>query len=339
MGSEERPLIDPETPPAGQTYRIGAVARLTGIPPDTLRVWERRYAVVTPFRSEAGTRLYGADDLARLTLIKRLVDNGDAISHVAQLSLVDLRERVRGLGARPLDPEPSVPCRVGVLGARLPAMLTLATSVGPAAAAEPMAGAVEFVGVFEDEARFRQEAAGLKLDLLLLECPSIHPDQVQRITDLLACSRAARAVVIYEFASRAVLERLRTLRVSARRAPADVAEVRRWCATAHRAHAAPEAAELLDDMDLSGPLPRRRYDTAALARIAAASPTVRCECPHHLVQLVSSLVAFENYSQECEHRNADDAALHAFLHAASAHARATMEAALARVIDAEGIEI
>jgi hypothetical protein len=76
-----------------------------------------------------------------------------------------------------------------------------------------------------------------------------------------------------------------------------------------------------------------------LSRIAAASPTVKCECPHHLVQLVSSLVAFETYSRECEHRNADDAALHAFLHAATAQARATMEAALARVVEAEGIDV
>jgi len=66
---------------------------------------------------------------------------------------------------------------------------------------------------------------------------------------------------------------------------------------------------------------------------------VRCECPHHLVQLVSNLAAFETYSQECENRNADDAALHAFLHAATAHARATLESALARVIEAEGIEL
>ena len=36
-------------------YRIGAVSRLTGIPPDTLRVWERRYDLITPMRSEGGS--------------------------------------------------------------------------------------------------------------------------------------------------------------------------------------------------------------------------------------------------------------------------------------------
>ena len=35
-------------------YRIGAVSRLTGVAPDTLRVWERRYGTVTPFRPRPG---------------------------------------------------------------------------------------------------------------------------------------------------------------------------------------------------------------------------------------------------------------------------------------------
>ena len=57
-------------------YRIGKVSRLTGISADTLRIWERRYAAVVPVRTEAGGRLYSADDIARLKLIKNLV--GDA---------------------------------------------------------------------------------------------------------------------------------------------------------------------------------------------------------------------------------------------------------------------
>lgn len=338
---ESDPSPSAPSPPqtAPQTYRIGAVARLTGIPPDTLRVWERRYAVVTPFRSDAGTRLYGADDVARLTLIKRLVDQGDAISHVAGLPLVALRERVRGLGPRPAEAAPA-PCRVGVLGPTLPALLALEQGDGDDAAWQsPEQPRVQFVGLYQDEMQFRAEAPGQALDVVLMECPTIHPDQVHRITDLLACCGAPRAVVVYNFATRSVLDRLEAQRVVARRAPVDASELRRWCALAHAAAEAPLPVDLLDVMDLSAPPPRRRYDSAALNRIAAASPAVRCECPHHLVQLVSALVAFETYSQECESRNADDAALHAFLHAATAHARATMEAALARVVEVEGIEV
>ncbi len=93
-------MSDQSVSDPGKTYRIGAVSRLTGVPADTLRVWERRYHVVTPIRSEAGTRLYGSEDVGRLTLIKRLVDRGDAISSVANLSLTELRERMRGADFR-----------------------------------------------------------------------------------------------------------------------------------------------------------------------------------------------------------------------------------------------
>jgi MerR family transcriptional regulator, light-induced transcriptional regulator len=328
-------VTDLSTPDPGQTYRIGAVARLTGIPPDTLRVWERRYAVVTPFRSDAGTRLYQAEDVSRLTLIKRLVDNGDAISHVASLSLDQLRDRVKGLLPQPLTSTSTRPCRVVVLGSTLPALLQLEQ-----ARAGKEEEAVRFVGLFTEETRFRDEAGRLEPDLVVFECPTIHADQLRDIGALLARAGAPRAMIVYNFASRAVIERLHAQRITPRRAPVDAADLRRWCLALHAAASeAPPPADMLSDLGLGGPIPPRRYNGADLTRIAASSPTVRCECPHHLVQLVSSLVAFENYSQECENRNADDAALHAFLHAATAQARATMESALARVIEAEGIEL
>ena len=75
-------------------YRIGAVSRLTGISQDALRIWERRYQAVVPHRSEKGGRLYSEEDVARLTAIKSLVDQGHAISTVANLSSRELNERL-----------------------------------------------------------------------------------------------------------------------------------------------------------------------------------------------------------------------------------------------------
>ena len=77
-----------------QNYRIGLTTQITGIRPETLRAWERRYSVVKPIRTEAGDRLYTQADIDRLLLIKRLVDNGDAISAVANLSHDTLKERI-----------------------------------------------------------------------------------------------------------------------------------------------------------------------------------------------------------------------------------------------------
>jgi DNA-binding transcriptional MerR regulator/methylmalonyl-CoA mutase cobalamin-binding subunit len=58
------------------TYRIKRVAHLTGINPATLRAWERRYGLVAPDRTGSGYRLYTDEDVAMLSRIKALVDEG-----------------------------------------------------------------------------------------------------------------------------------------------------------------------------------------------------------------------------------------------------------------------
>ena len=64
-------------------YRIGAVCRLTGISQHVLRVWEKRYGAVEPARSETDRRLYSESDVSRLSLLKVLVDRGQAIGSIA----------------------------------------------------------------------------------------------------------------------------------------------------------------------------------------------------------------------------------------------------------------
>lgn len=58
------------------TMNISAVERDTGLGKDTLRVWERRYNFPQPIRDANGERLYSTDQVERLRLIKRLMDQG-----------------------------------------------------------------------------------------------------------------------------------------------------------------------------------------------------------------------------------------------------------------------
>ncbi len=57
-------------------FNIAAVERDTGLSKDVLRVWERRYGFPVPDRDANGERLYPAEQVARLRLIKRLMDQG-----------------------------------------------------------------------------------------------------------------------------------------------------------------------------------------------------------------------------------------------------------------------
>ena len=65
-------------------YGISVAAELSGIPVQSLRLYER-YGLLTPARSGGGTRRYSADDLARLQRISALVDAGVNLAGIARI--------------------------------------------------------------------------------------------------------------------------------------------------------------------------------------------------------------------------------------------------------------
>lgn len=67
------------------------VARMTGLSPDTIRAWERRYEAVVPERTSGNTRRYSAEDVRRLALLKELTEQGHTISGVARLHEPELQ--------------------------------------------------------------------------------------------------------------------------------------------------------------------------------------------------------------------------------------------------------
>lgn len=75
-------------------YPIRAVAKLTGVPLDTIRAWERRYAAVTPQRSARG-RIYSEKEVQRLVLLRDVVARGHAIGQVADVGDDELKALLR----------------------------------------------------------------------------------------------------------------------------------------------------------------------------------------------------------------------------------------------------
>lgn len=64
-------------------YTIRSACALTGLNPNTLRSWERRYGLIRPERTEKGYRLYSERDLDRLRNIQRVLERGIPIGQVA----------------------------------------------------------------------------------------------------------------------------------------------------------------------------------------------------------------------------------------------------------------
>ncbi|MDE3217208.1 MAG: MerR family transcriptional regulator, partial [Gemmatimonadota bacterium] len=81
------PSIEPQHP-------IGVAAERTGLTPDVLRVWERRYRAVRPQRSEGRQRLYSDADIERLRLLRLATLPGRSISQVVKLSTAELARLV-----------------------------------------------------------------------------------------------------------------------------------------------------------------------------------------------------------------------------------------------------
>src|SRR5215213_10020898 len=103
--------------PSAILHPIQIVTRRTGVSADVLRVWEKRYAVVTPVRSASGRRLYSDADIERLRLLVQATRSGRAIGQVAALptsALVELLEKEAPAPHRPQrrgldDGAPSTP--------------------------------------------------------------------------------------------------------------------------------------------------------------------------------------------------------------------------------------
>ena len=64
---------------------IAALTRRTGVPPDTIRKWEQRYAVLRPERTPGGQRRYSELDVARVEWLKARLDEGYRIGEAAAL--------------------------------------------------------------------------------------------------------------------------------------------------------------------------------------------------------------------------------------------------------------
>lgn len=76
-------------------HSIGVVSRRTGLKPDVIRAWERRYHALEPVRTETNRRRYTDEHLERLHLLRKATMSGRQIGQVADLSTQELRKLVQ----------------------------------------------------------------------------------------------------------------------------------------------------------------------------------------------------------------------------------------------------
>ncbi len=86
-------------------YSIKELELLSGIKAHTLRIWEKRYAIITPKRTATNIRFYSDDDLKKIINLSLLNSNGLKISKLVLLSAGELTKRVLELSEQKHDNE------------------------------------------------------------------------------------------------------------------------------------------------------------------------------------------------------------------------------------------
>ena len=69
--------------------RIGELSRRTGVSPELLRAWERRYGLLRPTRTDGGFRLYSAEDERRIRHMQEHLAQGVSAAEAARLAAED----------------------------------------------------------------------------------------------------------------------------------------------------------------------------------------------------------------------------------------------------------
>ena len=303
-------------------YGIGTVARLTGLKPDTLRVWERRYGLGAGLKSSSGRRQYSQGDLEHLQLVAALVNSGTRIGEIA------------GAGRKTLE-----------------ALLRNTTQdAGAIPVPKPV---VAFVGSPLCNWLGQHQGCLAGVDALLLRAPAelIQERFVEALTDCdavvlfaaglsQACLAQAgqlklslglqHVILVHEYASSRARQQAQQAGYVTMEFPPESARLAFELSRIAADKLTEQGARDLGQLATTRP---REINELELAAAATMEGTLECECPGHLVQLVSSLAKFESYSAECATESWSEAALHARVYAFTAQARWLIERALKAVLE------
>ena len=320
----------PNTP----LHKIGAVSSLSGVPTPTLRVWEVRYATFSPLKTQGQHRLYSDDDVLKATLLKRLTEQGHAISNIANLSsqalnnLLMQQQSSNRYQAHTQSEDRTI--SMAIVGLALAGRIeskkfTLSFNNHE----------IKVTDIFNDVSDALGASFQEPTKILLVKTNSLHAGMEVDIHKLAQNCQALQVIVLYNYGQQNIIESMKHSGMILRREPISDSDL----------------ADLINSVLLVGTdqkskglvvgalIPQRKYSDATLAKVAGISSNILCECPRHVAEIIAQLASFEQYTHECLNKSSEDAHLHAYLSSVSGSARALFESALEMVAKHEGIEL
>jgi len=323
------------------TYKIGAIANLTGLSTHTIRAWERRYGMELSDRTEGGTRVYPESSLTRLSIIKELLDHGDSISMLSDLSVEALENRLKDhplvsslqTRKRPTNSNAHA-LNIYVIGGavfskhsyHLP-HLQLQLTVQQ-----------QFDKADAGELRHQLQMQAIPPDASILTCDMISSISPDSVTSMVQAFPGMRWIVLYQMASKRELLELHDQGILTLRGPVPEDILAELVASLLRP-AGMTREHGCGNQSLQMEIPAPVFSPSELNQLADLPSSIKCECPSHMSGIIHSLNTFEQYCTTCENENQEDAELHADLRRETARARSIMEQVLLRVCRHEGIQL
>ena len=294
-------------------YRIGSVAALTGIAVERLRAWERRHGF-SPAHKSGRTRFYSADQLEKLKKIKHLIDRGQTVSSVINLSDSQLHQRLTdqsGLtfntSARTVDA--SSP-KVGLVGANLLQLEQQQETGGHLNVVARWAN----LSALLDQSQQQQQP-----DVLVLQVPVLSSREIAKAQRALP---GCKIISAYQFATAAELSRCQSQDAPILKWPLDWREIEFTCLE--------ESKRYLKSVGYA----QRRFSDEELIALSVGDEDPNRPA-QHLVEAIHQVNALAAFLQSCAEENSDgtesDASKSAALSDAcgdAAYARAYLETAL-----------
>lgn len=320
----------PNTP----LHKIGAVSSLSGVPTPTLRIWEARYSTFSPIKTLGQHRLYSDDDVLKATLLKRLTDQGHAISNIANLSsqalnsLLMQQQSSNRYQAQTQTEERTI--SMAIVGLALAGRIeskkfTLSFNNHE----------IKVTHIFNDVSDALGATFQQTTQILLVKTNSLHAGIEVDIHKLAQNCQALQVIALYNYGQQNIIESMKHSGMIVRREPISDSDLADLINSVRLVGADQKSIGLV----VGALIPLRKYSDATLAKVAGISSNILCECPRHVAEIIAQLASFEQYTHECLNKSSEDAHLHAYLSSVSGSARALFENALEMIAKHEGFDL
>tara|TARA_A100001037_G_C15125147_1_gene625802 strand:- start:26 stop:958 length:933 start_codon:yes stop_codon:yes gene_type:complete len=279
-------------------YQIGTAAKLTGISVERLRAWERRYGI-KPVHRSGRTRFYSKNQLDWLHKIKLLLESGHTIGALAGLTSEKLDER---LSER--NQNTDQPIKIGLIGTNL---LLLESE-------NEKSSELNIRSRWTNFSEFQGHSINQNsIDVLVVQLPTIVLQSVDSIRQSLP---SCRIICVYQFATDDQLDLLQEMRITRLHWPVSWNEIERAC-----------FETILSPRPATKSTPRKFSDNHLLA-LAKAPKHDSSNYLKYLVELITELNAFADYSEGFLANQHPNSELYKQIHADTTKARAQLELAV-----------